>query len=68
MATVTNLADPGGIIDQKMHKANRTGTVTPLGATTPEYSGELFQDTVLGILHRAEGTTSSDWIQVSRDK
>lgn len=68
MATVQNLADPGAIIDDPMHKANRTGAATPLASVTPEYSGEIFQDTTNGKLYRAEGLTSADWVEFVRDK
>jgi len=39
----------------------RNAVVTPAGAVTPKFRGELYLDTVTGIWYKAAGYTNADW-------
>ena len=65
MATVRDLSGNNYFgtthTDDKLTKPTRTGVVTPIGAVTPAFAGEIYHDTTAEKMYRAHGATSSDW-------
>jgi len=53
------------VTDQKGRSRVYDGTVTPVGAVTPEAVGDLYIDTVTSKVYVAAGTTSADWEEVT---
>lgn len=45
----------------RKYMAYAEGIVTPVGAVTPEFVGQLYYDSVLKIWYRATGDTNADW-------
>lgn len=42
-----------------------SGSGNPTGVTTPEFSGQLYHDTVADTYYYSTGTTSADWTAIS---
>ncbi len=73
MATVVDKGGngPGQLgatyVDRKLNSVNRTTTASPIGAMTPEYAGELVEDTTAEKVYRANGTTDTSWEPITRE-
>jgi hypothetical protein len=63
MATVTNKADSGAIVDKTLVAHNRTNAGDPNGALTPMFSGEIVLDTITKVLWQAQSLTNTSWVQ-----
>ena len=50
-----------GHTDSELGSVSRNLAATPIGATTPNFSGEIVVDTTNEQAYRATGTTSADW-------
>ncbi len=59
------LINNGGVIPPPVDCAALSGSGDPTGVTTPEFSGQLYLDTVSGAYYRSTGTTSADWTAIS---
>jgi hypothetical protein len=63
MATVVNNGYPdrtdGARLDRSFCIPNRNNAGTPVGALTPQFSGELVLDTTNGIVYKGMGTTAN---------
>ena len=62
MAIVANLAIAGPL-DQPFNSPNRYLAGAPNGVTTPQYGGELIEDTATGLLWKAQSITNTSWVQ-----
>jgi hypothetical protein len=60
MATVVNRAAIAPV-DKKLASTNRKIAFSPLGVTTPQYTGELILDTSTGTLWFASDNTVTGW-------
>jgi hypothetical protein len=59
MATVPDLARAGDVIDPKLSTPNRLVVGTPIAlALTPQFSGEIVQNTVDGTMWLAIASTA----------
>lgn len=66
MATVTdlsgNLARGAPTTDPNYSTPNRNNAGSPVGSVTPQYVGELVQDTTNRVVWRATGTANTAWV------
>ncbi len=66
MATVVDASTNVAAVDGPLCSPNRILSATPLGATTPEYCGEIVNDTTNENLYRATGLANTDWERITR--
>jgi hypothetical protein len=53
-------------VDKPLSTVNRWLASSPVGVTTPGYTGELVQDNSTGQLWQAANLTSAGWIAVTK--
>jgi hypothetical protein len=56
----------GRATDKPLSTVNRWLAASPIGVTTPGYTGELVQDNSTGQLWQAGNLTSAGWIAVTK--
>lgn len=56
----------GRSVDRPLSTPNRNFSASPVGTQTPQYTGELVQDTSTGQLWQAGNLTSAGWIAVTK--
>jgi hypothetical protein len=65
MATVVEASGNSPIghsTDQKLRDSNRTGTASPIGSLTPQFSGERYYDSTNRTTYIARGLTNLSWV------
>jgi hypothetical protein len=62
MAIVRNIANEVVARDKSYCVTNRRGAGSPQGTLTPQYVGEIYQDTSAGGIWYASGLTNNDWV------
>ena len=56
----------GGVVPPPVANcSDLSGSGDPTGVTTPDFSGQLYHDTVADSYYRSTGTTSADWTAIS---
>lgn len=60
MAIVVDKAGRGEL-DNSYDSPNRSGAGSPQSTVTPEYSGELYQDSTTGDIHQAQSLKIDSW-------
>lgn len=53
-------------VDRPLSTVNRWLSANPTGTTTPQYTGELVQDSSTGQLWQAGNLTNTGWIAVTK--
>jgi|TARA_Y100000310_G_scaffold263231_1_gene273299 hypothetical protein len=71
MATVADSSGNGGGRvgsgpENPLTQINQTLSATPVGATTPNFVGELVEDTANENTYRAYGSTNASWEKIER--
>lgn len=64
MAIVSNLAFPAAV-DKPLTSANRTNAGSPNGSVTPQFKGEIINDTTSHMLWRATSLLNSGWVALT---
>lgn len=60
-----NVSNAGRAVDRPLSTVNRWLSASPLGVTTPGYTGEIVQDNSTGQLWQAGNLTNAGWIAVT---
>lgn len=60
-----NVSNAGRAVDRPLSTINRWLSASPVGVTTPQYTGEIVQDNSTGQVWQAGNLTSAGWIAVT---